>query len=94
MHKLVLAAHFEYFKSMFSSALKESTSTEVHLPFVGPEDLRLMLKYAYSGEANFNKESVFKMVVMANYFGCDNLLDKCSEFIQKIHLFGELYETS
>ena len=75
VHRLVLAAHFEYFKSMISSGLKESMSTAFHLPFVGPEDFRLILNYAYSGVANLNKENIFKMAVMASYFGCDILTE-------------------
>ena len=95
VHKLVLAAHFQYFKSMFSSGLMESTSSEVHLPFVGPEDLNLILKYAYCGEVNLSKDNVFKIAVMANYFGCDVLMDKCCNFIKKftnLQNFGQLVD--
>ena len=67
---------------MFSAGLKESTSTEVHLPFLGPEDLRLLLKYAYSGEVDLTKENVFQMVVMANYFGNRNLMDRCCDLLK------------
>ena len=60
VHKVIVVAHFEYFKSMFSGGLKESTSSQVYLLFVGPEDLRLILNYAYSGKANLRKENVFE----------------------------------
>ena len=82
VHKVILAANFEYFRSMFSTGLKESALTEVYLPFVGPEDLRLLLRYAYSGEENLRKENVFQMAALANYFGCEKLLNKCCEFIK------------
>ena len=72
VHRIILAADLEYFRSMFSGGLKESASTEVHLPFVGPEDLRLLLRYAYSGEENLRKENVFKMATLANYFDVKN----------------------
>ena len=81
-HRIILAAHFEYFNSMFSTGLKESTSREVCLPFIGLEDLRLLLKYSYSGKANLTKENVFQMTIMANYFGCKNLMDKCVDFLK------------
>ena len=87
VHRVILAAYFEYFRSMFSTGLKESTSAEVCLPFVGPEDLRLLLRYAYSGEANLSKENVFKMVVMANYFGCKNLMYTCCDFLKHLQMF-------
>ena len=83
VHRVVLAAHFKYFRYMFITGLKESTFSEIHLPFVGPEDLRLILLYAYSGEANLTKENVFKMAVMANYFGSADLLGRCCNFIKK-----------
>ena len=82
VHRVVLAAHFEYFRSMFSAGLKESASTEVQLPFIGPEDLRLILKYAYSGEANLSKENVFKILLMANYFGSEDLMKRCCDFLK------------
>ena len=82
VHKFTLSAHFEYFRSMFSGGLKESNSTEVHLPFVGPDDLRLILKYAYSEKPNLSKKTVFRMAVMANYFGSQNLTEKCCSFIK------------
>ena len=79
--KLVLAAHFEYFMTMFTSEYAESISGEVHLPFVGPEDLKLILRYAYCGEVNLTKENVFKMAVLTSYFGCENLLGRCCGYI-------------
>ena len=82
VHRVVLAAHFEYFRSMFSAGLKESTLTEVPLPCIGPEDLRLILKYSYSGAANLNKENVFKMMLLANYFGSEDLLDRCCDLLK------------
>ena len=82
VHRVVLAAHFEYFKAMFFTELKESTSSEVHLPFVVPEDLRLILKYAYSGEANLTKENVFKMLLFANYFRSEDRLDRCCDLVK------------
>ena len=82
VHRIILAAHFEYFNSMFSTGLKESTSREVSLPFIGLEDLRLLLKYAYNGKANLTKENVFQMTIIANYFGCKNLMDKCCDFLK------------
>ena len=83
VHKLILAAHFEYFRSMFSPGLKESALNEVRLPFIGPEDFRLILKYAYTDELNLSKDNVFKVAVMANYFGSDNLQDRCCNFVKK-----------
>ena len=82
VHRVILAAHFEYFRSMFSTGLKESTSAEVRLPFIGPEDLRLMLKYVYRGEADLTKENVFKMAIMANYFEGKDLMHKCCNFLK------------
>ena len=81
-HRIILAAYFEYFRSMFSVGLTDSTSTEVHLPFVDPEDLRLLLKYANNGKANLAKENVFQMLVMANYFGSRNFMNKCCDFLK------------
>ena len=78
VHRVVLEAHFEYFKSVFSGRLK----AEEHLPFVGPEKLTLILKYAYNEEPNLSKENVLRMADMANYFGSKNLTEECCSFIK------------
>ena len=83
VHRLVLAARLEYFKAMFSVGLNESSAQEVSLPFLGFDDMNLVLKYAYSGEANVTKENVFKMALLANYFGSDDLLNICCNFVKR-----------
>ena len=82
VHKIILAADFDYFKTMFTCGMMESSQNVVRLPFVSPEDFNPILKYAYSGEVHLNTENVFKMSVLANYFGCKNILDRCCEFIK------------
>ena len=84
VHKLVLAAHFRYFLTMFSTGFQESVSGEVYLPFVGPEDLNLILRYAYSGRVSMSRDNVFKIAVLASYFGSENLLEKCCDFVTKL----------
>ena len=83
VHKLVLAAHFHYFKSLFSSGYQESGANEISLPFVGPETFKLILNYAYKGEVNLTERNVFTISVLSNYFGCERLLDKCCEFVKQ-----------
>ena len=82
VHKIILAADFDYFRTMFTCGMMESSQNVVRLPFVSPEDFKPILKYAYSGEVHLNTENVFKMAVLANYFGCKNILDRCCEFIK------------
>ena len=82
VHKLILATNFEYFHTMFTGGLMESSQNEVRLPCVSPEDFKLILKYAYSGRVHLVKENVWQMTVLANYFGCKNLLDRGCEFIK------------
>ena len=67
---------------MFTCGMMESSQSEVHLPFVSPEDFKPILKYAYCDEVQLTIENVFKMTVLANYFGCRSILDKCCEFIK------------
>ena len=83
VHRVILAEHLEYFSSMFSADLKESTSTEVRLPFLTVAELNMVRKYVYNGEANLTKENVFKMALLANYFGIVDLLSICCSFIKR-----------
>ena len=99
VHRVVLAAHFEYFRSMFSSGLKESSSNEVYLPFVGPEDLKLILRYAYIEQIHLSKDNVFKLAVLDNFLGSKNLMNRCCDFVKQfinlqncIELFEATFE--
>ena len=82
VHKLILATNFEYFHTMFTSGLMESSQNEVLLPCVSSEDFKLLLKYVYSGQVHLAKENAWKLTVLANYFGCKHLLYRACKFIK------------
>ena len=100
-HRLVLAAAFNYFKTIFSAEMKDSLPNEVDLSCISPEDMTLLLKFAYKGETDIHQENVHKVTILAKYFGTEYLLDQCCRFMSqfkgdkgsnKMIKFAECYE--
>ena len=78
-HRLVLAAAFDYFKAIFSAEMKDS----VALPCISPEDMTLLLEFAYKGETDIHQKNVHKVTILAKCFGAEYLLDQCCRFMSQ-----------
>ena len=81
-HRLVLAAAFDYFKAIFSE-MKDSVPYEMDLPCISPEDMTLLLEFAYKGETDIHQENVHKITILAKHFGAEYLLDQCCRFMSQ-----------
>ena len=82
-HRFLLSVFSEYFKVMFTTGLKESTQQDVELPCVDPESFQLILDYFYDGEITLTPGNVHKLLLLANFFGVENLLNDCCRFINR-----------
>ena len=81
-HRIVLASFSEYFRGMFSAGTKESSEQDVCLPSVDPEPMKIILDYIYSGKADLCNDNVQKVVVAANFFGAELLVNECSHIMK------------
>ena len=61
---------------MFTTGLKESTQHDVDLPCVDAESFQLILDYIYDGEITLTRKNVHKLILLANFFGIENLSNK------------------
>lgn len=83
-HKAVLAASSPYFRSMFTSHMKEHCSPEVDLS----ESLRLendrtfkrVLRFIYSGDIEINVENVDDVLRLADFLLLDEVREYCRQF--------------
>ena len=82
-HRFLLSVFSEYFKTMFTSGLKESNQHIVHLPCVDAESFQLILDYIYDGEITLTRRNVHKLILLANFFGIENLANDCCCFINR-----------
>ena len=66
---------------MFREGTKESTQSEIRLPCVDVEYMKIVLDFLYTGKVTWTKENVHKVSMLGNYFGSKHLVDECSEMI-------------
>ena len=81
-HRLVLSSASEYFKTLFTTNLKEGSQPEIELPKTEVSVMELLLDYVYIGELDVTDENIEKIVRAANYFGMLDLYDKCAQYIK------------
>jgi len=80
-HKLVLAANSEYFRLMFSSALKESKENTVTIEDIDPDIMEAIIKFCYTQEISVNDDNFLRIIVAASRFCIESLVEECLSFI-------------
>ena len=80
-HKLILAAHSNYFKAMFTGSLQESTRNEITLKEVDPSDVETLLKYMYELSLIVTEENAVSVLILAAQWQMDEIMQFCGKFI-------------
>lgn len=80
-HKTVLAAVSPYFKSMFSTGMKESREHKITLQDMNEVAFDKFLKFVYTGKEDVIGEDVTEMLRMAAIFQVDCLQARCEEIL-------------
>ncbi|XP_078573497.1 kelch-like protein 32 [Branchiostoma floridae x Branchiostoma japonicum] len=82
-HSTVLYYGSDYFKSLFSSGMKESQEKRVDLkdPSVTAEAFRLLLEFLYTGQLVVSSQSVYEILAVANHLQVQSALRLCGNFI-------------
>ncbi|XP_041092749.1 kelch-like protein 33 [Polyodon spathula] len=81
-HRVALAAGGDFFRAMFSSGMKESLETTVHLPCLSSPVLSSLLQFIYSGAVLLSWGNVFEITEAALLYQVGGLLQLCLDFLQ------------
>lgn len=82
VHRAVLAAASDYFKSMFAGALKESWSHEkIRINEVDVKSFKTLIEYSYTGNVDVNQKNVLILLKTADLLQFDSVRHLCSEFL-------------
>ncbi len=81
-HRCVLAACSPYFKAMFTSRLSESWQRDVKIAGVDMDILKVVVSFAYSVETSIPSDRVLDLLIAADLFQMDSLLEHCSGYLQ------------
>lgn len=80
-HRAVLAAVSPYFKSMFSTGMKESREYRITLQDMNEVIFEKFLKFVYTGNEDAIGDDVIEMLRMAAIFQVDCLQDYCEDVL-------------
>ena len=85
VHRVVLAASSEFFRSLFTSEMRESCAEIIPLKgsFVTPEVFQIILDFVYKSELNITENSALKVLVAADYLQMESVVKICSDFVSE-----------
>lgn len=82
-HKIILAARSQHFNAMFSSGMRESTSSEITIPNVKYETFLALMNYLYSDHVTSDPTIAIELYAAADMFVLDRLKVKCADMVQQ-----------
>nr|XP_018916480.1 PREDICTED: kelch-like protein 8 [Bemisia tabaci]XP_018916481.1 PREDICTED: kelch-like protein 8 [Bemisia tabaci] len=82
-HKIVLAAATPYFKTMFTSGLKESMENVIEMHEVEFSLMQDIIQFFYTAQIELNETNVFDFWNMANFLQSTHLRGACKQYLFK-----------
>ena len=75
-----MASCSDYFRSMFTSGMKESTQTEIELKGVSAKGLEKVIEIIYTSNTNFESHNeMFEVISAATHLQCLLAIDYCEK---------------
>ncbi|XP_046680622.1 kelch-like protein 26 [Homalodisca vitripennis] len=81
-HRVVLASCSDYFRAMFTDAMKESRQSEICLNGVSAAGMRLLLDYAYTSRLALNLANIQDVLSAASHIQVVAVVEACSNYLQ------------
>ncbi|RZF35453.1 hypothetical protein LSTR_LSTR013111 [Laodelphax striatellus] len=81
-HRVVLASVSDYFRAMFTDAMRESRLSEICVGGVPAAGMRLLLDYAYSSRLSLNLDNIQDVLAAASHIQVVAVVEACSNYLQ------------
>lgn len=78
----MLASCSDYFRAMFTDAMKESRQSEISLNGVTARGIELLLNYAYTSKLELNLANIQDVLSAASHVQMDAVVDACTNYLQ------------
>ncbi|XP_043277025.1 kelch-like protein 10 isoform X2 [Venturia canescens] len=89
IHRAILSACSNYFRTLFTTTLHSRERTDILLPGVSSPMMNHLLEYAYLRSLDINPGNVCELLVTADYLSVTGVLELCREYLRK-HLSPEI----
>lgn len=83
LHRLVLSAQSSFFRSMFTSNLRETYDRHIELKDVSAPVFQLLVDYIYHGTIKLQVEDLQDTYEMADMYQLTALFEECSRFLSR-----------
>lgn len=83
LHRLVLSAQSSFFRSMFTSNLRETHDRHIELKDVSAVVFQLLVDYIYYGTIKLQVEDLQDTYEMADMYQLTALFEECSRFLSR-----------
>ncbi|XP_048401476.1 kelch repeat and BTB domain-containing protein 4 [Stegostoma tigrinum] len=83
LHRLVLSAQSCFFRSMFTSNLKEAHNDVIELKDVNASVFQLLVDYIYRGTVKLRVEDLQETYEVADMYQLTSLFEECSRFLAR-----------
>ncbi|KAK3908107.1 Kelch-like protein 26 [Frankliniella fusca] len=81
-HRVVLASCSDYFRAMFTDAMRESRQSKICLNGVSAAGIRLLLDYAYTSRLALNLANIQDVLSAASHIQVVAVVEACSNYLQ------------
>lgn len=99
-HRAIVAARCPYFKALWHAGMRESEERELSVGEIEAGVFTDVMKYIYSGQVEFNPDTVVELMAAANQYQLVQLKRRCEKYIiqaidednvESLREAGELY---
>jgi kelch-like protein 10 len=85
-HRIILASVSSYFRTLFQRNIWSNDRDSVIYvdeQFCSENILTLLVDYSYSHSIKIDSENVCDLIVVADYYGFESVIEQCNDFIEK-----------